>query len=218
MSTETGPVVMCAIHPRVAAYTNCQICGNPICADCTIIDGEGTPLCRSCESGEIPLADDPGFAPAVAPAPAAHLAVACQQHRRIYAIACCHGCGATICGTCAFSFDRILLCPGCATRGEQSLDGTRRTMAWWSVGLAAWNVVPMVLLLTGALDGMMTNEFVAGAVLERLSLGPAFIGLGLAIGAMRGWSGHWTLWTGLIANAVWLFVWALLILIGLMEM
>lgn len=156
--------------------------------------------------------------PAAIP-PAAKLALKCQTHPAADAVACCQSCGAPVCATCDFLFPGNLhLCPNCATNPRQKMSSGRKKLVAWSVGLAIWNTLGVILLFVGALSGMAKDkqsEEALGIVLSLFFLMPTLIGLALGIASIEKRMSNAALaWVGAIWNGVILAIWILLMAIG----
>lgn len=229
---QTTAPTHCVQHPDVPAAYACACCHALICRTCDFPQPDGSHLCSTCVSGkaELPtwqaagpapwasaggVAENPYASPFTAVQPLRN--VWCQQHPEVAAVARCKTCSAPVCGTCDFRFPGGLhLCPTCATNPSRSLSKTRKTMVVWSMLLAGWVTLFLVLLLSGALAEVVMEE--AGATLMgSLIMIPGLIGLALACGSLEKRAGNPPIvWVTVVWNGILMAVWIILCILGMM--
>jgi hypothetical protein len=151
------------------------------------------------------------------------LNVACRQHSDVWAVSRCGNCQTAVCPTC----DILIpggwhLCPACATDpGRLRFSPGRRGLVGWSIGLAAWCTVGLILMVAGACAATVKTEKdlqMVGCGMLFFSMLPALIGLVLGIVSMgRVSRARPVVWVGPIWNGFVLLIWILLMIVGNMR-
>lgn len=202
--------VACRNHPGMPATIACKRCGAMICRTCDFPMPDGSHLCPSCaaqgggDDALGPMAD-----------PFASPGVCCQVHPEVQAVARCHNCHGAMCSTCDFAVaPGIHLCVTCAT-APPKLSGSRKAMLIWSMVMATWVTVMVVLLLSQALASLCRDE--AGQTLVGWAIMlPALIGLALSMASMDRRAGNPPIvWGAVVWNCILTVVWIALTVVGL---
>ena len=234
--SNDGQTARCPAHAaqfrilftRYPVVTPAAPAPNPVQAP---LGGGPPPLPQSQLAGNPPIsADEYQLAPEITPVgsaipallpPVAKLNLKCQVHPNADAVVCCHSCGAPVCATCDFSFPGNLhLCPNCAINPRQKLSTGRRKLVGWSVGLAIWNTLGIILIFVGAFAGLGKDKAAVealGVLLSALFMLPTLIGLALGLASIeKRMSNPALAWIAAIWNGVLLGIWILLIIRGTM--
>lgn len=140
----------------------------------------------------------------------------CRVHPSMPAVALCNNCASPICATCDFVFPgNIHLCSTCATTPQTSLGSGRKSLLWWSYGLAIWTTLALVIAFAGALD-QFGDERAAEAFFSVCVYIPAIIGTGTGFASMdRRLGNPASVWGAVIWNSILLGILILLVIIGL---
>ena len=90
---------------------------------------------------------------------------------------------------------------------------------WWSIGLAIWCVLSMVVMVIVIRQSHDPKEAEAiGGVMSLVSMIPSLIGLGLGVATFdRRMATPGIAWIGVVGNGLVLGIWLLFIVIGLMR-
>lgn len=215
-ASDTPPYVptvgaVCYQHSTVAAVFACRCCGKAICTTCAFREEFGTSLCPDC------MANRSSYAPP----PASVAGQKCVQHPNSRATQQCKLCGGYMCATCDFVLaGNIHLCPACAAKPQTALSPKRKRLLYGAFALAVWSTVGLACLVCGVFAGVhrsAADQQLLGTMLMLFVLGPALVGLGLALSTRdRRLANPPTLWIALVWNALIVGSFVLLTIIGLM--
>ena len=166
---------------------------------------------------------DGGAAIAEAPAPDPIGHDHCRNHARVPSVGRCEACLAPICQVCDFTWaGGRHFCPVCATAPREHLIAARKRSTAWSLGLAAWNSLGLLVLLglgvAGEPQGEM-EETLLGFTMIFLCVLPGAVGFALALNArsLSGPSGGTSLTLPIVWNAVLLGLWFALMVVGVFQ-
>ncbi len=215
------PGANCAQHPETPADYACRDCGTPICAVCAFAEADGSQLCPQCmtrraRAGRFNRA---GLGMEVTPLPAG---VRCVQHPSVSAVRKCQTCGAFMCATCDFELPGgVHVCPACAAAPKTALSPKRKQLLIWSYVMAVWCTLGWVVLLSGALSGMIqtkADETALGLVMSLFLFIPSLVALALGVSALdRRLVNPTTIWVATVWNALLVLAYFLLMIKGAMS-
>lgn len=141
----------------------------------------------------------------------------CAQHNDVQAVATCRICSSGICGTCDFNLPgNMHVCPLCIDKHDDNeISPGRKRKSAWAVAIAAYGMLMLLLLFSGALANALENEG-AATLLGNAIFIPALVGTGLGFGAFdrRLRNTAW-IWAGVAGNVFVLGVYVILMVIGI---
>lgn len=200
----------CPRHPAVYAPYICADCMAPLCETCSFLQLDGRRLCPECMAPS----------PVELPSNSKNLdGVTCSRHPEVAAVVRCLACSKPVCDTCDFLLPgQVHLCPDCVSRTDHRLSSKRKLMLGWSLGLATFATLGIVLLLGGAMLGLADRpggEEIIGVLFSLVTFFPSLIGTALAFSTRdRRLSNPGLIWVAIVWNSVLLALFLLLSVIG----
>lgn len=204
-------VQVCTRHPNVETEMNCVRCGAAICMTCGFPQADGTQVCPDCVSKVRISPSTVRLVPE---------GVMCSRHPQVQAERYCQSCRAPVCPTCDFALPGgVHLCPNCATKTSHGLSSSRKSLVGWSIALAIWCTLGLVVLLSGALAEAVAEpggQEAVGIALSIFVYIPSLVGTALSLSALdRRLSNPAVVWVSIVWNVLVLAVLLLLTVVGI---